>query len=109
MNWKTILFGLILVDFVAFSIWAFIGLGWSEGWAAVLATPWNLQTAADLCIAVAIGIGFMWRDARQRGINPVPFAIASACLGSIGLLSYLVRREWSAKRVAPPVGSAARA
>jgi hypothetical protein len=66
------------------------------GGLSVLRSGWGLQVALDLCISLVLVGGWIKRDARERGINPVPYLIALPFLGSIGALLYLVRRNFFA-------------
>jgi hypothetical protein len=43
-------------------------------------------------IACSIGIGWMRTDARKRKLTYWPYVVATVFLGSIGLLTYVVRR-----------------
>ena len=63
------------------------------GGLAVLRSGWGLQVTLDLCISLFLVGGWIRRDARARGINPVPYLIALPFLGSIGALLYIVRRN----------------
>ena len=54
--------------------------------------PWALQVLLDLGIAGSFAIGWMVADARRRGLTVWPFVIATVTCGSIGLLSYVIRR-----------------
>ena len=57
--------------------------------------PWGLQVVTDLVVALVIGLVWMWRDARTRGISPVPYVVLTLATGSFGLLVYLLR-YWQA-------------
>lgn len=54
--------------------------------------PWALQVLLDLGIAGSFAIGWMVKDARRRGLTVWPFVVATVTCGSIGLLSYVIRR-----------------
>ena len=92
MKSSTIVLSAILVAFVAWSVWlvgydyvGFIDLARRE--------PWGAQVVVDLVIACAIGTAWMVRDARPRGINTIPYVIATVVAGSMGLLAYLIHRS----------------
>ncbi|MHC4393619.1 MAG: DUF2834 domain-containing protein, partial [Planctomycetota bacterium] len=36
-------------------------------------TSANLQILVDLCIAMGLFVTWMWRDAKKRGKNPLPY------------------------------------
>lgn len=50
------------------------------------------QVFADLVIMALITIGWMVRDARQRGIAAWPFVVVTLAAGSFGPLAYLIVR-----------------
>lgn len=93
-NWKALLLGLVLLDFTAMTAWAATSQTVPEAFATIAANPWMTQVSLDLCVAVAFGLTFLWRDAGKNHINPVPYVVLSLFLGSIGLLGYGVRRLW---------------
>lgn len=93
MNWKTIGLGLLLADFSALSAWAVWEHGYLGIFAAAMTNAATMQLAADLVIALGLIGLWMWKDARERGINPVPYLLIGAALGSFGPLLYLLRRE----------------
>jgi hypothetical protein len=91
MKW---LWAILLLDFTALNIYAFARTGLAGLWSTLAElSPWGMVLTADLLIALAIGIGWMWRDARTRGISALPYALITAGTGSIGLLLYLLRRS----------------
>ena len=47
----------------------------------------------DLMIALTLAMVWMWRDARDRGVSPLPYVALTLALGSVGPLLYLIRRE----------------
>ena len=92
MNLKQGLVVLYTVEFVAFTAWALWTQGWSDSWAALVATPMNVQVFVDLVTACSIALVFLWVDARRVGIQPLPYVVLTVFTGSIGLLAYAVRR-----------------
>jgi hypothetical protein len=94
MKLKQIVLGAVLVDFTALSAWAFYTADWSN-FATTMAEPLMIQVATDLALMASIVCVWMWRDAKQRGINPLPHVLLTICTGSIGALAYLVRRAGS--------------
>ncbi|MCX7618974.1 abscisic acid-deficient protein Aba4 family protein [Tepidiforma sp.] len=50
------------------------------------------QVFADLVIMALITIGWMVRDARERGIAAWPFVLLTLATGSFGPLAYLIAR-----------------
>jgi len=71
------------------------------GGLAALRSGWSLQVTLDLCISLFLVGGWIRRDARERGINPIPYLVALPFLGSIGALLYLVRRNVFSSAPAP--------
>src|SRR5262249_25525239 len=108
MNWK--LFGLwvVLADFAAFTAYAV----WHHGYFGLidqaLANAATVQVSIDLVIALTIVTVWMVRDARGRGLAVAPFVVATALLGSIGPLLYLIRREYAALRQTPAMAASGR-
>ncbi len=109
MTKREIVLWLVLADFVALTGYTIF----SEGFlafvpiAAEIATGsfWGLQILIDFVLALAVGLGFVFFDARRRGLTPWPFVVLTLSLGSIGLLGYLVYRERAsapAAATAPP-------
>jgi hypothetical protein len=90
MNRTQLVLAAILVDFTALTGWALYETSW-EAFATTMQNPLMIQTAADLVIALAACGFFIWRDAKQRGINPLPYLLLTL-LGSPGPLAYLIRR-----------------
>lgn len=101
MNRKQILAAIVLVDFAAFSAWVVAQYGYVGLFAQALASPATIQVLLDLVIALTLVTAWMWRDAKQHGINPLPFLVLTLTLGSIGPLAYLVLRLGRAEAVLP--------
>jgi hypothetical protein len=55
---------------------------------------WGTQLAIDFVLALTVALGFVVVDARARGLVWWPYAVLTLCLGSVGPLAYLARREW---------------
>lgn len=94
MNWKQIVLALVLVDFIGASAWALSEHGGLiEMFAEVFATPAGIQVAFDFAILYALGLVWMWRDAKAKGLSPLGWVAGAALTGSPGFLVYLIRRE----------------
>ena len=96
---------LLLLDFAALTAWALFTGSTPELMTQLFSNPWGIQIAIDLCIAASFGIAWMWKDAKARGINPLPWALAVIPTGSLALLAYAVRRSFedapAKKRLVP--------
>lgn len=94
---KQLLLWCVLFDFVALTAYTIVTEGYATfvpiAWDFANASFWGLQIIIDFLLAVAIGLGFVFTDARARDINPWPFVALTLTLGSIGLLGYLIHRE----------------
>jgi len=51
----------------------------------------SIAVLVDLTIALSLIVVWMWNDARDRGISPLPYLAVTLLLGSIGPLIYLIR------------------
>lgn len=87
-----VFWGTLLIGFAVLNVYAFVA-GDLAGLVDYLTSlgPWGTLATVDLLIALVIGISWMWRDARARGIAPLPYALLTMATGSLGLLAYLAR------------------
>ncbi|MBX3269598.1 MAG: DUF2834 domain-containing protein [Sandaracinaceae bacterium] len=85
----------VLLSFVALTAWAAYAGSSAEQLEALFTNPWGIQISVDLCIAATFAIRWMWRDAKERGIAPLPWALAVIPTGSLALLAYAVRRRFA--------------
>jgi hypothetical protein len=85
---------LVLIPFTLFSTWLVIDTGYLAWIRLCGREPWALQLLLDLIIACATCVSFMIPDARARGLRVAPYVALVATLGSIGILAYLIRRQW---------------
>ncbi|MCA9606213.1 MAG: hypothetical protein KC619_11490 [Myxococcales bacterium] len=86
---------LLLLDFAALTAWAAVTGSSSEQLEALLTNPWGIQISIDLCIAASFAMRWMWKDAKLRGINPLPWVLAVVPTGSLAILAYAVRRGFT--------------
>jgi len=89
---------LVLAVFSAFSMWVVVTHGYFGFIELAGRAPWGLQMLIDLAIALSFAIGWMIGDARKRRIATWPYVVATAALGSIGILAYCVRRSFTPPR-----------
>jgi hypothetical protein len=101
MNAKQIGIGLVLADFIALTVYAVYHYGYLAFFDFHAINAIQLQIFVDLTIALTFVVVWMWRDARARGISPIPFVVVTLFLGSIGPLIYLLRREATAASAGP--------
>lgn len=93
MNVKKLLLWFVLIDFALFSAWVMWEVGYLGIWQSGLASPGSLQVLLDLVICAGLICFWMIGDARQRGVNPWPWVVATLLAGSLAPLLYLIVRE----------------
>jgi hypothetical protein len=94
---KTLLLGIVLVAFGAFTLEALASYGIVGYFETLLSTLPGVHATTDLVIALALALVWMAADARERALPFWPYAIGCLFLGSIGPLAYLVHRELRAR------------
>jgi hypothetical protein len=92
MNWKRLGLTVVLADFVALTAYTVYHYGYVGFFEFATANAVGAQVFTDLVIALTCFSAWMLRDARERGISPLPYLLLILTLGSIGALAYLVRR-----------------
>lgn len=90
----------VFVDFVALTLYAVYHYGYTSFFTMHLETAVGAQVLLDLVIALSFFMIWMWRDARENGIAPLPYVLSILFLGSIGALAYLIHRELRTSGVA---------
>jgi hypothetical protein len=103
MNGKRLLTGLVLADFTALTAWAVWTHGYVGFFEAAFANLASITVGVDLMIALSLVSVWMWRDARERGVSPIPYLLLTAALGSVGPLLYLFTRLREPARHRAPV------
>ena len=90
-----LLLGLILAVFLSLHVYAFYADGLIDGFMAVFHSMrgWNVVLGADLTISLFLIGGWLIRDARKRGVSPVPYIALTVATGSVGPLVYLLRNH----------------
>jgi hypothetical protein len=87
---------LLLVTLAAFGALSGLAL-WHHGYWGILEPHFKsfgaAQVLADLAIALALFVVWMWRDARANGRNPWPWLVLTLAAGSFGPLLYLLTRQ----------------
>lgn len=100
MNLKLIGLAFLLADFVALTAYAVYHHGYLAFFDLHAASAIQVQILIDLVIALSFVMVWMWKDARARGIAPLPFTVMTLFLGSIGPLVYMIWREVAQTREA---------
>jgi hypothetical protein len=97
MSKKEIALWLVLADFAALTVYAIATEGYFGFYEATLdyATNsiWGVQVVVDFVVSLSIAVGWMIKDARERGLPYRPYVVATFVLGSIAPLAYLIHRE----------------
>ncbi len=93
MNNRQLAIGFVLADFLALTGYAVYNYSFLAFFDVHAMNAIQLQIFVDLIIALSFVMSWMWRDAKSRGISPVPYVVMTLLLGSIGPLVYLLRRE----------------
>jgi len=93
MNTRSIGLSVVLVAFAALTAAALGEFGLLGYLAALNENSATRHVSADVVIALSIASGFVWRDARERGLPWLPYLGVTLLLGSIGPLAYLIHRE----------------
>ena len=96
MNKPVIL--LVLAPFTGLSLAAL----WQHGYLGLFEPAFHslasAQVLADLAIALALFLSWMWRDASRNGRNPWPWVVLTLAAGSFGPLLYLLSAPKSQQR-----------
>lgn len=93
MNGKQTLLLAVLVMFGTASAYVALGFGLEGMWVLMTDNGVVRLLVADLAIALTLVSAWMWNDARDRGISPIPYVVLTLLTGSVGPLLYLIRRE----------------
>jgi hypothetical protein len=109
MNGKQIGLSVVLFDFAALTAYALYQYGVVGFLELALANAATTTLFADLMIALSMVLVWMWRDARARGVSPLPYVLITLALGSVGPLLYLIRTASGATERAPLGARVARA
>lgn len=81
---------IVLVPFLAYSLWVVATCGVSGLFDVTSREPWAAQLLLDLAITSAFSVHWMIRDARITGRTAWPFVAATLAVGSIAALVYVV-------------------
>ena len=96
----------VLIPFAVYTDIALFNIGsLTELTAAFTGDLMVIQVSIDLVIAIGLACLWVWKDAKSKGANPVPYIALMMTLGSIGLMVYLFVHV--AKRAEVPVKNTA--
>jgi hypothetical protein len=96
MNVKKIGLSVLLLDFLGLTAYAVYRHGLVGIFELAFANVATTTLFVDLSIALSLVMVWMWRDAREHGISPLPYILVTLASGSVGPLLYLIRRPESA-------------
>ena len=96
MKLKQIGITLVFLDFAALTGYALYQEGLIGIWEMATSSWWATQITFDLCFAALFGSLWVWRDAKKRGLDPLPYVLAVPFTGSLALLVYAIRRQSAA-------------
>ena len=91
MKGKQVVLGIVLFDFLALTVWAVYQVGYIGFFAMMMTNAATITVFVDLVIALTLILGWMWRDANERGVSFLPYMLLTLALGSVGPLLYLIR------------------
>jgi hypothetical protein len=92
---------IIIVIFVVFTAWSgtiVASHGLLGAFTLAAREPWAAQLFVDLALSCFVLWSFLRHDAKKRGIPALPYILATAALGSIGVFAYLIHRELVGRR-----------
>ena len=92
-NRVRIFIGIVLAVFTVESALTVYYMGYIGFFEAAVANPATQLMLLDLVLCLSMIGVWIWSDARQRGVNPIPYLIVAATFGAAGPLLYLVRRR----------------
>ncbi len=93
MNAKVIGLVIVLLAFGAYTTQVVLEHGVAGAFAAAMQNSASVQVVLDLVISLILIAIWVYRDARSKNLLAPLYTILVLCLGSIGTLIYLIRRE----------------
>jgi hypothetical protein len=93
MNGKRALLCGVLAAFGGLSAYVAYIHGLGGMWELMTANGVTMLLTIDLSIALTMASVWMWNDARDRGVSPIPYVLLTLTAGSVGPLLYLIRRD----------------
>jgi hypothetical protein len=93
MNARQVAIVVVIVLFGALTAVPLHQYGYFGIFTLLLANSATIQVSVDLVIALSLLAIWIWSDATERGISPLPFIVITALAGSFGPLLYFFRRS----------------
>lgn len=93
MNARLALLVPVFAGFTGWSAYVVATHGYTGFLELAFTDLWGGQLLLDLTIALFLFASWMIRDARERAIPWLPYALGIVTLGSVGALAYLIHRE----------------
>jgi len=90
---KKLILWAILIDFGALTAWAIMEVGFIGIFQSATHNAGTIQIFFDLVVCALLFCAWMVKDAKSRGINPIPWIIGTCLTGSFAPLVYLIIRE----------------
>ena len=109
MTARKIGIGIVLLAFGDLTAYAIYQHGVAGVVQLEMANSVTVTAFADLVIALSLIVSWMWRDARERGVSPIPYVLLTLGFGSVGPLLYLLLRRDTPARQALRAGAPVRA
>ncbi|MCO4763613.1 MAG: hypothetical protein KC502_19030 [Myxococcales bacterium] len=103
MTKTRIFLALLLADFVALNIWAVETAGLVELFQQAIGSTGGILLTVDLLLALGFVCTWLYKDAKRRDVNPLPWLALTVMSGSIGWLLYLVVRPGKGAPMLAPV------
>ena len=91
----------LCVAFSAWTVYAVVNEGILVVAQEISRSLWSNQIFIDLLLAGGIALAFVVPEARRLGMKPLPWVLATAATGCIGLLAMLARLLFLKAREAP--------
>ncbi len=101
MNMRSFALAAVLLDFVALTVWAILNTSW-VAFIELVSSPMGIQVCVDLTVALIFSSVWIYRDAKARGVNPVPWLVLTWTTGSPGPLAYALSRSMAHSKIAVP-------
>ncbi|MGD9200293.1 MAG: hypothetical protein PVI26_01915 [Chitinispirillia bacterium] len=99
MKFKTILIGLLMLDMAGVTIYAYVTENIFAFTGVLLKSAWGIQVIADILVALFCCAVWIYKDAKKRGLNPIPYFILTLLLGSVGPLTYFFLIQFKTDRL----------